>query len=248
MKRQFGLIGKTLKHSFSKNYFKEKFHSDNIQDAYYDLYELPTIDAFTQLIESKNFSGLNVTIPYKQEVIPYLDELDITASEIQAVNTILFKEGKLIGFNTDVIGFRTAIKKLIGRKKVEKAMILGTGGASKAILYVLRELGIKSTIVSRTTGDITYDQLDRSIIKDHRLIINCTPLGTYPNVNNAPPIEYKYLNKKHLLFDLVYNPEKTLFLNHGIEKNCFTMNGMKMLIGQAEASWTIWNTKKYHRT
>ena len=243
MKRQYGLIGKTLKHSFSKNYFRDKFQNENIQDAQYELYELPTIESIEELIGSKNFHGLNVTIPYKQEVIPFLDELDQTAKSINAVNTILFKNGKRIGYNTDVTGFRESIKKLIGRKKVEKAMILGTGGASKAIYYVLQELGINPTLVSRTAGDITYEELNRRTIIDHRLIINCTPLGTYPNVNDAPPIEYKYLNKKHLLFDLVYNPEKTVFLNYGVEKACFTMNGLHMLIGQAEASWRIWNTK-----
>jgi len=240
--RKFGLIGKTLKHSFSKNYFANKFENEQVDNAIYDLFELNEIELFKDLLKQETFSGLNVTIPYKKTIIPFLDELDSEAEEIQAVNTIKFVNGQMIGYNTDVLGFMKSIKKFIGRKKVSTALILGSGGASNAIQYCLNKLDISCQVVSRTTGDLTYNQVDKDVIRHHRLIVNCTPLGTFPNIDSAPDLPYKHLNRKHLLFDLVYNPEKTLFLKHGAQNRCSIMNGYDMLVEQAEASWRIWNT------
>jgi len=240
--KQYGLIGKTLKHSFSEKYFGEKFGKEVIREARYSLYELEEISAFRKLISEKVFAGLNVTIPYKESIISFLDDVDETAKSIGAVNTIDFKNGKLTGYNTDVIGFGKALKRLIGRKTVRDALVLGSGGASKAIQYYLREKGINFSVVSRSNGDLTYDQLDAETMRSHRLIINCTPVGTFPDVNKAPVIPYEYLHSKHLLFDLVYNPEKTLFLTHGDSVGASIMNGYEMLVEQAEASWEIWNT------
>lgn len=239
--RKFGLIGKTLKHSFSQKYFTAKFKSENIPDCQYDLYELETIDEFSKLLEIPDLAGLNVTLPYKQSVIPFLDEIDPIAAEINAVNTIKISNNRLTGYNTDIIGFEENLKKFIGRKKVEKALVLGTGGASQAIQFSLKRLGMDITIVSRSAGDIQYDSLSGEVIRNHRLIVNCTPLGTYPDIDQCPDIPYRFLNRKHLLYDLVYNPEKTLFLTLGEAEGASVMNGYPMLVGQAEASWRIWN-------
>ncbi|MEE3483191.1 MAG: shikimate dehydrogenase [Bacteroidales bacterium] len=243
--KNYGLIGKTLKHSFSKKFFTEKFSTENI-DAQYELYELDTIEKFPQLISSVTLSGLNVTIPYKEQVIAYLDEVDPIAKAIGAVNTIQFKrkgnELKLCGYNTDVIGFKDSI--LPHLKPVhKKALILGTGGASKAIYYALNNLGIETLYVSRTPkeGQITYNDLDKAILSDYLLIVNCSPIGMYPNIDQAPDIPYKYLTNNHFLYDLVYNPENTKFCQMAREMNAFSMNGLEMLHGQALASWEIWN-------
>lgn len=240
--RNFGLIGKTLKHSFSEKYFANKFNQEEITDAQYSLFELHDIREFPELISGTELRGLNVTIPYKEAIIPYLDELDDAAKAIGAVNTIDFKEGITKGYNTDNVGFKIALKKLIGRKKVNNALILGTGGASKAIQYSLSEIGINYSVISRTKADFVYEELDKEIIRSHRLIVNCTPLGTYPAIEFSPVIPYEFLTAKHLLFDLVYNPEKTLFLAHGESVGASIMNGYEMLVQQAEASWEIWNT------
>ncbi len=242
-KRLFGLIGRTLKHSFSANYFANKFKEEQIKNTQYELYELETIEAFESLKQNPALVGLNVTIPYKKEIIPYLDQLDPIAEEIQAVNTIKFDQGKLIGYNTDVIGFEQSVRKLIGRKRVKNALILGTGGAAEAVAYTLDKLNIHCQMASRSKGDIRYEDITKKYLSEVRLIVNCTPLGTFPDVHQAPDIPYKALTKKHLLFDLVYNPEKTLFLERGELKNCSIMNGYSMLVGQAEASWKIWNTE-----
>ncbi len=240
----FGLIGERLDYSFSKDYFAKKFVAENIQDCKYDLYEIPTIEEFPSLIQSHNFTGLNVTIPYKEKVIPYLDELDEAAAEIGAVNTITFDGSQLKGYNTDIAGFEESLLTLKGRRKIERALILGTGGASKAIQYVLKKRNIKTMVVSRKTGDIRYNKLDKSHIRESRLIVNCTPLGTYPNLEECPPIPYEFVTRKHLFYDLVYNPKKSLFLKHGEQKGCKIINGLPMLIGQAEAAWNIWNKLK----
>ncbi len=237
----YGLIGKTLIYSFSKEYFTKKFEAESIKDSEYGLFELDHIYQFSALISTHTFSGLNVTIPYKESVIPFLDELDEYAREIGAVNTISFDGSQLKGYNTDIIGFEESILKLIGDQDIEFALVLGTGGASKAIQFVLHKLCIKPTIASRTSGDIAYSEINKELLEKHKLIINCTPLGTYPDVDKCPDIPYKYLSEKHLLFDLVYNPEKTLFLKHGEEAGCKIMNGLPMLKGQAEAAWKIWN-------
>lgn len=240
--RQYGLVGKTLKHSFSEKYFSQKFRDQGIIDARYSNFELKDISEISTLLTDTNIRGLNVTIPYKEAIIPYLDELDETATAIAAVNTVVVNKGKTKGYNTDLIGFGNALKKLIGRKKVEKALILGSGGASKAVQYVLTQKKIEFSIVSRSSDSLTYEDLDKEIMRSRRLIINCTPLGTYPDIDAAPAIPYEHLTSKHLLFDLVYNPEKTLFLARGESVGASIINGYEMLVGQAEASWMIWNT------
>lgn len=243
--KQYGLIGKTLGHSFSKSFFTEKFQNETIE-AQYDLFELPEISQFPCLIQQHTFYGLNVTIPYKETVIQYLDELDHIAKEIGAVNTIKFqrKNGRtsLKGYNTDIIGFTNSITPHL-QKVHDKALILGTGGASKAIAFALEKLGIEYTFVSRNKqeGILTYHELTEEIIHQNKLIINCTPIGTFPNCDIAPSIPYKHITKEHFLYDLIYNPAKTLFCQMGEDKGAITLNGLEMLHGQAIASWTIWN-------
>ena len=211
--KQYGLIGKTLDHSFSKSYFENKFITQHIQNASYSNFPLESIDKFKSLIKKKTFSGLNITIPYKTSIIPFLDELSEEAKSIGAVNTIHFKNDKLIGYNTDYIGFLNAIKPFL-KNTMEQALILGTGGASKAVVFALKKIGIKCSCVSRLPNEQqwNYDQLNDLILKHHLLIVNTTPLGTIPNINECPNIPYQYITEKHLLVDLVYNPEETLFL------------------------------------
>ncbi|MDD2995300.1 MAG: shikimate dehydrogenase [Paludibacter sp.] len=244
--RQFGLIGFPLGHSFSKKYFSEKFQNENI-DARYDLYELSNISEFPNLRNSIKLSGLNVTIPYKEQIIPLLDKLDDTAASIGAVNVIRFdydNNGKatLTGFNTDAIGFENSLKPFL-KPHHKKALILGTGGASKAILYTLQQLGIECSYVSRSTreGQLTYSDLNEEILNDNLLIVNATPLGTFPKTDACPDIPYQFLTDKHLLFDVVYNPAETLFMKKGRDAGATALNGEEMLIGQAIAAWEIWN-------
>ena len=244
--RQFGLIGFPLGHSFSKKYFSEKFKNENI-DARYDLYELSNISEFPNLRNSIKLSGLNVTIPYKEQIIPLLDKLDDTATSIGAVNVIRFdydNNGKatLTGFNTDAIGFENSLKPFL-KPHHKKALILGTGGASKAILYTLQQLGIECSYVSRSTreGQLTYSDLNEEILNDNLLIVNATPLGTFPKTDACPDIPYQFLTDKHLLFDVVYNPAETLFMKKGRDAGATALNGEEMLIGQAIAAWVIWN-------
>jgi len=244
--KKLGLIGKTLNYSFSKKYFKEKFEQEDILGWEYDLYPLETIGHFKQLLENESeLAGLNVTIPYKQKVLKYIHDLDEEAAQIGAINTIKFgADGRLKGYNTDTVGFEKSLVPFLGTAINENlhALILGTGGASKAILFVLNKLQIKNTYVSRSADrGSTYEQLDEQAVSQHRLIINCTPLGTYPDVDQAPPFPYSYLTEKHFLYDLVYNPEKTLFLKLGEKRGAKTINGIPMLALQAEASWKIWN-------
>jgi shikimate dehydrogenase len=244
--KKLGLIGETLHHSFSKKYFREKFEKEEILDWVYDLYELENIGKFEQLLENEPLLvGLNVTSPYKQEVLKYIHELDDEAAAIGAINTIKFTtNGTLKGYNTDAIGFENSLIPFLGKAKLQdiKALILGTGGASKAILFVLNKLGIQSSYVSRSaTKGLTYQQLDKQIVSQYKLIINCTPLGTFPLVDAAPPIPYELLTAQHFLYDLVYNPKKTLFLKRGEQQGAKTINGISMLALQAEASWNIWN-------
>lgn len=237
---RYGLIGKTLGHSFSQRYFTEKFAREGL-DARYDNYEMPSADGVVDLIASTpELVGLNVTIPYKQDVIPLLRSLDPDAEAIGAVNVIRIRDMR--GFNTDVIGFRESIRPLL-QPHHTKALVLGTGGASLAVKYGLRQLGIQPLSVSRSSreGVITYDDLDATVMSDHTVIINCTPLGTFPRVDECAPIPYHLLTPRHLLFDLVYNPEETLFLRKGREQGASTKNGYEMLIRQAEAAWEIWN-------
>ncbi len=243
--RNFGLIGKTLVHSFSKKYFTEKFEREAV-DANYELYSMANVDSLRQFVQEHSLCGLNVTIPYKQDVIPLLDEIDSEAQMVGAVNVIKIKrEGEslcLKGVNTDVVGFRNSLKPLL-KPWHTSALVLGTGGASKAVLYVLENLGIAARCVSRQKreGMLTYETLDADVMRRNMLIVNTTPLGTFPNVDTCPDIPYRLLTEKHLLFDLVYNPEQTLFMKKGLQNGAAVKNGYEMLVGQAEASWRIWN-------
>lgn len=245
--KEYGLIGCKLSHSFSADFFTKKFRDEKI-DSSYSLFPLVSITDLPALIESKkNLEGLNVTIPYKEEVIPFLDELSEEANQIGAVNVIKIrrKNNQLLlkGFNTDSIGFHNSIKPML-RDDVKAALILGTGGASKAVEYVLKQLGIKTTFVSRKGREngLTYPELNESIIKDNLLIINTTPLGTYPDVEECPPIPYSALTPQHICYDLVYNPEQTLFLKNAAKYEASTKNGLEMLYLQALAAWDIWNS------
>lgn len=244
----FGLLGKDISYSFSRGYFADKFKKLGLSTYHYKNFDLQDIKELPAVIKNEEFvSGINVTIPYKEEVIKYLDKLDKTAEEIGAVNTIKFtKRGNLKGYNTDVVGFEKSIKPFL-KKHHTKALILGTGGASKAIAYALKKNDIKFKFVSRNPSgkkEISYSDLSEEIIKNFTVIINCTPLGTSPNTHLCPNIPYQYLTEKHLLFDLIYNPEISSFLAKGKEKGAAIKNGYEMLELQAEESWRIWNENK----
>ena len=239
----FGLIGRNIDYSFSRTYFSEKFKQHHL-DCMYQNFDLNSMEEFPYIFDSQNIYGLNVTIPYKEDIIPYLDALDHEAESIGAVNTIKIKNNKLIGFNTDHYGFKTSLIPHLNSTH-KKALILGTGGASKAVVYALTSLGIETTFVSRskkTKGILNYKDLTITDIEQHTLIVNCTPLGTYPNIEESPPIPYSGIKKKHLLYDLIYNPIETKFLSSGKKVNAKTLNGLKMLQLQAEKSWEIWHS------
>ena len=244
---RYGLIGFPLTHSFSKRYFTEKFETESI-DSTYDNFEIDNIGKFPEIIKNDpELIGLNVTIPYKELVIPFLDDLNGSAKEIGAVNTIKIVRTRskvhLKGFNTDTYGFETSLKPLL-KPHHKKALILGTGGASKALKYVLRKLGIEyisASIEELKEYEISYENIDEKIMKERLLIINATPLGTYPKVETYPNIPYLYITDKHLLFDLVYNPEITAFLRKGLNMGAATKNGYEMLLLQAKKSYEIWN-------
>lgn len=243
--RKFGLIGKNISYSFSRSYFEKKFSELGIT-ATYENFDLPDISHFRKVLEENpELEGLNVTIPYKEEIIPFLNSLDTEAAQIGAVNTINFSGGKLKGFNTDHHGFAEAIRPLL-EPTDKKALILGTGGASKAVAYALRRLDIIPVFVSRSgnKGGYTYAQLGQEVMKEHSIIINTTPLGTFPNTSTFPTIPTDYLSSKHLLFDLIYNPEKTRLMELAEEKGARTCNGKRMLELQAEKAWEIWNSPK----
>jgi shikimate dehydrogenase len=245
MMKQYGLIGFPLGHSFSKRYFTEKFDHEGIT-AQYDLYPLSKIEDFESLKGNDQLCGINVTIPYKEQIFKYLDEVDETAAQIGAVNVIKFIRAqgglKLKGYNSDAIGFEQSIQPLL-QPHHTKALILGTGGASKAIDYALRKMGLETTFVSRTArhGVLSYEMLNSDIIADYHVIVNASPVGTFPAVEECPNIPYQYLTAQHLLYDAVYNPSETLFLKRGWEQGAKGINGEAMLIGQAEAAWKIWN-------
>lgn len=239
---RYGLIGRHLSHSFSQRYFTEKFAREGRTDHCYDLFELEHIEQFSQLIASTpDLLGLNVTIPYKQAVIPHLHAVDPIAAAVGAVNTIRIHEGRLTGHNTDVEGFRSTLLPLIGSAR-PRALVLGSGGASRAVVFVLRELGIKFRVVSRSreTGDLTWEQLDPALVGVCPLIINTTPLGMYPEVDAMPAVPMDAVGPKHWLIDLIYNPEKTRFLEVGEAHGARTANGLAMLHAQADAAWEIW--------
>ncbi len=242
-KNKFGLVGKNISYSFSKGYFAQKFKDLNLDGNTYENFDLPKINDFRQLIsQNKNLKGLNVTIPYKEVVIPYLDELNAKAKKIGAVNTIKFTEKGLKGYNTDIYGFKKSIRPFL-KKYHEKALILGTGGASKAVAFVFDELGIDFKYVSRNPekNQFGYTDLNRAILSDYTVLVNCTPRGTFPNIMDKPDIPYQLITDRHLLFDLIYNPAKTAFLEEGEIQGASICNGLKMLELQAEKAWEIWN-------
>lgn len=244
MPRQFGLIGYPLGHSFSQGYFTKKFEALNLSDHSYDLFEISSINEFSELVETKKLAGLNVTIPYKQDIIPFLDSLDTSAEKVGAVNVIKFDSGKLVGHNTDYPAFKKSLQSFLGKASY-KALVLGTGGASKAVLASLEDLGIDYQQVSRiaTANAYSYEQLilSQDILEEYKLIINTTPLGMSPNVESCPNISYDQLTVSHFLFDLVYNPELTLFLKKGQQAGSQIKNGLEMLHFQADLAWDIWN-------
>jgi len=246
--QKYGLIGYPLKHSFSIEYFNEKFSSENI-DAQYVNFEIPEIKDFPEVIEENtDLCGLNVTIPYKEQVIPYLDRLSPNAERIGAINVIkIIREKKKIileGHNSDIVGFSQSIKPLL-MPYHQKALILGTGGAAKAVCHGLHDFDITTQLVSRTSkpGAITYEELTPAVMKEYKVIINCTPVGMYPKVDFCPQIPYNELTHEHLLYDLLYNPNETLFMRKGAEHGAVTKNGLEMLLLQAFISWEIWNKK-----
>lgn len=243
LKRKFGLVGKNISYSFSSTYFSKKFEEKGLDNCSYENFDLNTIAEFPKLLEDANLAGLNVTIPYKEQVLPFLNDIDKTAKEIGAVNTIKFTANGIKGFNTDAIGFKQSLKPHLNQKH-RKALILGTGGASKAIAYIFKELEIAFKYVSRTkrVGHLTYSELSKEIIQEYLVIVNCTPIGTFPNIEEKPNIPYQNIGNEHLLFDLIYNPEKTSFLKLGEEKGAKIQNGYPMLVNQAEAAWNIWNS------
>ncbi len=240
---RFGLLGKNISYSFSKGYFSIKFSELKLPNYSYENFDLQNISEITNVLKNtENLSGLNVTIPYKESIIPYLNELEPSAEEIGAVNTIKISPTGLKGYNTDAYGFKTAIEPYLNKQHT-KALILGTGGASKAIAYVLKQLNIHFTFVSRTgkNNGYMYNELNKNIIQDYTIIINCTPIGTFPNITEKPKIPYQYINQEHILFDLIYNPEKTAFLSYGETQGATILNGLQMLELQAEKAWEIWN-------
>jgi shikimate dehydrogenase len=242
--KQYGLIGFPLTHSFARSYFAEKFKREQVSNCTYENFPLASIEEFPSLLKSQpGLEGLNVTIPYKESVIGYLDQLDGMATDIGAVNTIKIEGGKLVGYNTDVYGFTQSILPLLEQYHM-RALILGTGGSSKAVAHGLKKMGLDVQFVSRHpefSNELSYSDLDGDTIREYKVIINCTPLGMYPSVDDSPPIPYEYLTPSHLLFDLIYNPEETVFLKRGKEKGAKTSNGLEMLRLQAEQSWKIWN-------
>jgi shikimate dehydrogenase len=241
--REFGLIGLSLQHSFSQRYFTEKFLRERITDAVYSNYELASIDLLPVLVREKSgLHGLNVTIPYKEQVLPYIDHLTDLVEKTGACNCIKISADKTTGYNTDVPAFMDALKPLL-KSHHKKALVLGSGGASKAVRFALEQLAIEYRIVSRkqTENGLGYEDLNESILQEYKIIINTTPLGQFPNVDDDPPIPYDMIGKQHLFFDLIYNPPKTKFLAEAEKRGAAISNGQSMLVMQAEESWKIWN-------
>ncbi|NLN32451.1 MAG: shikimate dehydrogenase [Flavobacteriaceae bacterium] len=237
--KNFGLIGKNIAYSFSESHFHDKFRKANITNSTYQLFDLKSISEVEELFQTKELKGFNVTIPYKEEIIPYLDELSPEAQKIGAVNCVKIQNNKKIGFNTDAFGFENSLKPLL-EKHHQKALILGDGGAAKAVKFILTKLEIDYQSVTRK-GELRFPDLDKEIISEHPLIINCTPVGTFPDLEASPDIPYQFITTSHLLYDLIYNPEKTKFLQLGEIKGAKIKNGYEMLVLQAEKSWEIWS-------
>lgn len=240
----YGLIGRNIGYSFSKQYFTDRFANTNAEDCRYENFDLQTIDEFPAIIKQQtDLAGLNVTIPYKESIIPYLDSLSAKARKIGAVNVIRFtKKGKLKGYNSDYYGFKKSVEPLL-QPYHQKALILGTGGASKAVAFALSELEIPYVFVSRENQEnaITYERINSTTFDNYQIIINTTPLGTSPNTKEFPPIPYDFFTQKHLAYDLIYNPEETQFLRKAKKKGALVKNGLEMLTLQAEKAWRIWN-------
>lgn len=242
--RKFGLLGRNISYSFSRAYFSEKFKREGI-NATYENFDIPGISEFPKVLESNpSLLGFNVTIPFKQDIMAFLDGIDPTAEKIGAINTVkISKNGKLKGYNTDHVGFSEAIKPFL-ESHHQKALILGTGGASKAIIYALNDLGILPASVSRSpkAGQLNYEDLNEEILREHLVIVNCTPLGTSPKTEDFPPIPFEFINDQHLVFDLIYNPSETRLMQLAAQKGARVSNGLRMLELQAEKSWEHWNS------
>lgn len=242
--KKFGLLGKDISYSFSKKYFSEKFENDLFQDCCYENFDIRIIDEFPTILKNNpDLKGLNVTIPYKEAIIPYLDTLSEKAFKIGAVNVIRFtKKGNLKGYNSDWYGFKKALEPLL-QPHHKKALILGTGGAAKAVAFALEQMGIFYTYVSREASEnaIDYNRVNTTTFDNYHIIINCTPVGTSPNIKEFPPIPYQFFTNKHIAFDLIYNPEETQFLKKAKKKGAIIKNGYEMLVFQAEKAWKIWN-------
>jgi len=247
---KYGLIGFPLEHSFSKDYFNNKFAAEGI-DAEYVNFSIASIAELKSIIQNNpDLKGLNVTIPYKEQVIPYLDKLNEDARLIGAVNVIRIKhkkkKTKLKGYNSDIIGFKQSIEPLL-KPYHQRALVLGTGGAAKAVFYGLKQLGLEAIYVSRQKKSaeiLTYSELSQEMMETHNLIVNCTPVGMWPKVDDCPDIPYQWLTDKHFLYDLLYNPDETLFMQKGVEQGAFVKNGLEMLLLQAFAGWEIWTKEK----
>ncbi|MDX2046796.1 MAG: shikimate dehydrogenase [Chitinophagaceae bacterium] len=244
--KRYGLIGYPLSHSFSKKFFTDKFEKEGLKDCVYENFPLEKIEQLGVLIKSDpSLLGFNVTIPYKEQVLHFLAGANQLVKSSGACNCIKIADGKLYGFNTDIIAFEQSLQHKL-KPHHSNALILGTGGAAKAVQFVLQKLGIRYQYVSRkkSMGNLSYDELTDKVIASHLLIVNTTPLGMFPQVVEAPPIPYKAIGPQHFLFDLIYNPEKTLFLQKGEERGAAIQNGYEMLVLQAEESWRIWNEGK----
>ena len=245
---QLGLIGKSLSHSFSKKYFEEKLKKENISGSFKN-FELNTISEFQEVIKhNPEITGLSVTVPYKEQIIPFLDEVSVEAKEIGAVNCIHIVNGKTKGYNTDVFGFKTSIKPFL-EPKHNRALIFGTGGSSKAVAYALKQIGVDCYFVTsleykKTPNTFFYYELSPVIFSQFLLLVNCTPVGMFPEMNVALPIPFSYVSENHLAYDLIYNPPETVFLRNCKEKGALTINGLRMLHLQAEKAWEIWNQKE----
>ncbi len=241
----YGLIGYPLGHSFSQQYFTEKFAREGLHDCRFDIFPIPSIKEFPALLQNNPLlKGLCVTIPYKEQVIEYVDVLSAEVKSIGATNSIHFSNNQLIAYNTDMIGFEQSFSKLL-QPHHSKALVLGTGGASKAVQYVLVKLGINFRVVSRNAGvgqgQLLYKEIDEDLLEEYTIIINCTPVGMQPHNNTLPDLPYQFISARHYLFDLVYKPSKTLFLLEGEKRGAVIQNGFEMLVLQAEESWRIWN-------
>lgn len=240
--KKYGLIGKTLSHSFSKLFFEDFFRKNQIDAKYFNI-ELNNIDEIDKLFTS-HYNGLNVTIPFKEKIIPFLDELSEEANSVGAVNTIQFKSGKKIGYNTDIFGFKNSVKPFITNRH-ERAVIFGTGGSSKAVNFVLNSIGIDVIFISRNPkneNEFSYNNINEDMINSCKMLVNCTPIGTYPNIDEQFNLPYNHLSEDHLVVDLTYNPSKTILLKKAEEKGAVILNGYNMLKEQALKSWSIWNS------